>query len=124
MQLECHPSVNTTCAQTQICVCVFYVSSHHPQLLQIQPPLIAPFVCSAAEFLSSVQRHSEACEQRVHAAELAPNEYALVVSAATALRLADRKSEAERWYRLVNIYVYILSMGRVSYGFSWEYSDV
>lgn len=44
----------------------------------------------------------EACEQRVRAAELSPNEYSLVVSAATALRLLDRKVEAEKWYRLVS----------------------
>lgn len=48
-------------------------------------------------------RHLEACEQRVRAAELSSNEYSLVVSAATALRLLDRKVEAEKWYRMVII---------------------
>ena len=55
----------------------------------------------AAEFLTSVARHAEACEQRVKAAELSPNDYSLVVSAATGLRLSDRKVEAEMWYRMV-----------------------
>lgn len=55
----------------------------------------------SAEFLTSVSRHVEACEQRVRAAELSPNDYSLVVSAATALRLLDRKPEAERMYRTV-----------------------
>lgn len=49
-----------------------------------------------------VSRHAEACAAKVHAAELAPTDYALVVGAATALRIMDRKSEAEHWYRQVN----------------------
>lgn len=58
-----------------------------------------------AEFLSSVSRHKEACEERIRAAELSPMEYSLVVSAATALRLVDRKIEAERWYRKVTLII-------------------
>lgn len=63
-----------------------------------------------AEFLTTISRHMEACEQRVRAAELSPNEYSLVVSAATALRLLDRKIEAEKWYRLVST-IFILLCG-------------
>lgn len=71
--------------------------------------IILLVLCFAAEFLSSVQRHSEAVEQRVYAAELAPNDYSMVVAAATALRLADRKAEAERWYRWVNIHSFCIA---------------
>ncbi len=60
------------------------------------------FFNSVAEFLSSASRHLEACEQRVRAAELSPSDYSLVVSAATALRLLEKKQEAEKWYRLVS----------------------
>lgn len=52
-----------------------------------------------------MSRHAEACEQRLTAAELSPNDYSLAVSAATALRLLDRKNEAEKWYRMVSIVV-------------------
>ena len=55
----------------------------------------------SAEFLSSMSRNEEACEQRIKAAELSPNDYSLAVAAATALRLLDRKNEAEKWYRTV-----------------------
>lgn len=55
----------------------------------------------AAEFLSAMSRNEEACEQRIKAAELSPNDYSLAVAAATALRLLDRKNEAEKWYRTV-----------------------
>lgn len=51
--------------------------------------------------MSTLSRHEEACNSRVRAAELSPNDYSLVVSAATALRMLDRKSEAEKWYRQV-----------------------
>lgn len=60
------------------------------------------FSIPLAEFLSSASRHLEACEQRVRAAELSPSDYSLVVSAATALRLLEKKQEAEKWYRLVS----------------------
>lgn len=60
----------------------------------------------AAEFLSSMSRQEEACEQRIKAAELSPSDYSLAVAAATALRLLDRKNEAEKWYRTVRIYFY------------------
>lgn len=59
-----------------------------------------------AEFLSSVSRHVEACEQRIIAAELSPDDYSLAVSVATALRLLDRKNEAEKWYRTVRNQTY------------------
>jgi len=36
---------------------------------------------------------------------LAPNDYALVVAAATAMRLLDRKVEAELWYRKVRLLI-------------------
>lgn len=61
-----------------------------------------PRTIPLAEFLSSASRHSEACEQRIRAAELSPTDYSLVVSAATALRLLEKKQEAEKWYRLVS----------------------
>lgn len=48
-----------------------------------------------------MSRHEEASEQRIKAAELSPNDYSLAVAAATALRLLDRKNEAEKWYRTV-----------------------
>lgn len=63
-------------------------------------PFFVPFF-RVAEFLSSVSRHIEACEQRIIAAELSPDDYSLAVSVATALRLLDRKNEAEKWYRTV-----------------------
>lgn len=59
-----------------------------------------------AEFLSSVSRHAEACEHRIIAAELSPDDYSLAVSVATALRLLDRKNEAEKWYRTVRSQIY------------------
>lgn len=61
------------------------------------------FFCSlrVAEFLNSMSRHEESCAQRIKAAELSPNDYSLAVAAATALRLLDRKNEAEKWYRTV-----------------------
>lgn len=61
-----------------------------------------PFL-NAAEFLTSISRHEEACESRVRAAELSPNDYQLVTAAATALRMLDRKHEAEKWYRQVSV---------------------
>lgn len=54
-----------------------------------------------AEFLTSQSRNAEAVSYRVRAARLAPNDYSLVVAAATALRLMDRKAEAEVLYRKV-----------------------
>lgn len=64
------------------------------------------FYFLVAEFLSSVSRHVEACEQRIIAAELSPDDYSLAVSVATALRLLDRKNEAEKWYRTVCYQIY------------------
>ena len=57
---------------------------------------------NAAEFLTSQSREEEAISYRLHAAELSPNDYSLTVSVATALRLLNRKNEAESWYRKVN----------------------
>lgn len=60
------------------------------------------FLCRTAEFLTSQSRSEEAIFYRIRAAELAPDDYALVVAAATALRLSERKAEAESWYRKVS----------------------
>lgn len=49
--------------------------------------------------MSELERHSEAAAHYVRAAELAPGEYDTVVSAATALRQAGQKLEAEHYYR-------------------------
>lgn len=49
----------------------------------------------------SVGRHEEACRSRVRAAELSPNNYNLVMAAATSLRWRDRKEDALKWYRQV-----------------------
>ena len=51
----------------------------------------------------SIRRQNEASEYRLRAAELSPNDYSLVMAAATALRLQERKAEAEKWYRQVKI---------------------
>ena len=60
-----------------------------------------PFFIQTAEFLASVGRHEEACKSRVRAAELSPNNYNLVMAAATSLRWRDRKEDALKWYRQV-----------------------
>lgn len=66
-----------------------------------------------------MSRNEEACEQRIKAAELSPNDYSLTVAAATALRLLDRKNEAEKWYRTVrNIAFFTLSL---SFAFALNY---
>lgn len=63
-----------------------------------------------------MSRKVEACEQRVRAAELSPNDYSLVVGAATALRLLDRKNDAETWYRMVSFnYKQYIGLLRVFY---------
>lgn len=54
-----------------------------------------------AEFLSTIGRYEEACRSRVRAAELSPNNYKLVMTAATSLRWRDRKEDALKWYRQV-----------------------
>lgn len=56
-----------------------------------------------------MSRNEEACEQRIKAAELSPTDYSLAVAAATALRLLDRKHEAELWYRTVCRIVFSVS---------------
>lgn len=53
----------------------------------------------AGEFLAGQGRHREAAVQYVKAAELRPADYDLVVAAATALRQAERKNDAETWYK-------------------------
>lgn len=44
----------------------------------------------------------------MRAAELSPNDYQLVTAAATALRMLDRKHEAEKWYRQVSRVTYCI----------------
>lgn len=83
-----------TTVKLSILFCYFY----HILLIEIRNF----FLLKIAEFLSSMSRHEEACEQRIRAAELSPSDYSLAVAAATALRLLDRKNEAEKWYRTVN----------------------
>ncbi|XP_075225755.1 transmembrane O-mannosyltransferase targeting cadherins 2 [Lycorma delicatula] len=51
------------------------------------------------QFLSELERHSEAATQYLRAAELAPEQYDFVLSAATALRQAGRNQQAEALYR-------------------------
>lgn len=48
--------------------------------------------------MASQGRHAEAAVHYVRAAELRADDYELAVAAATALRQADRRVEAERWY--------------------------
>lgn len=49
-----------------------------------------------------MSRDQEACAHRIRAVELAPDDYSLVTNAATALRLLDRKEEAEVYYKQVS----------------------
>jgi len=50
-------------------------------------------------FLTSQGRLVEAAEEQLRAAELLRSDYELSVAAASALRQADRRDEAEVWYR-------------------------
>ncbi|EFN60710.1 Transmembrane and TPR repeat-containing protein CG4341 [Camponotus floridanus] len=50
-------------------------------------------------FLTSQGRLVEAAEEQLRAAELSRSDYELSVAAASALRQADRRDEAEVWYR-------------------------
>ncbi|KYN20678.1 hypothetical protein ALC57_06995 [Trachymyrmex cornetzi] len=50
-------------------------------------------------FLTSQGRLVEAAEEQLRAAELVRSDYELSVAAASALRQADRRDEAEVWYR-------------------------
>ncbi|PSN37299.1 Transmembrane and TPR repeat-containing protein [Blattella germanica] len=52
-----------------------------------------------SQFLTELERHAEAAAQFVRAVELAPSQYDLVLSAATALRHAGHKQQAEHFYR-------------------------
>lgn len=65
--------------------------------------LIKKIIIKIAEFLTSIGRYEEACIARMRATELSPNDYQLVTAAATALRILDRKDEAEKWYRQVKV---------------------
>ena len=49
--------------------------------------------------MTELERYSEAALVYLKAAQLAPDQYDLVVSAATALRQAGRHKEAENVYR-------------------------
>ncbi|RZF42735.1 hypothetical protein LSTR_LSTR015153 [Laodelphax striatellus] len=51
------------------------------------------------QFLTELDRHSEAANQYLRATELAPKQYDLVLSAATALRQAGMNHQAENFYR-------------------------
>ncbi|GFG31598.1 hypothetical protein Cfor_11746, partial [Coptotermes formosanus] len=51
------------------------------------------------QFLTELERHAEAAAQYVRAVELAPAQYDLVLSAATALRHAGHAQRAENFYR-------------------------
>lgn len=51
------------------------------------------------QFLSVQGRHSEAAESYVTAANLAPNDYDIIVGAANALRLSGDNAEAEMYYK-------------------------
>ena len=53
----------------------------------------------AGQFLSECDRHAEAADQYIRAAQLAPSEYETVFNAANTLRQAGRNTEAERYYR-------------------------
>ncbi|RZF44540.1 hypothetical protein LSTR_LSTR002313 [Laodelphax striatellus] len=69
--------------------------------------LKAPILASAdptvyqhfGQFLAELDRHSEAANQYLRATELAPKQYDLVLSAATALRQAGMNHQAENFYR-------------------------
>ncbi|XP_043487611.1 protein O-mannosyl-transferase TMTC2-like isoform X1 [Polistes fuscatus] len=50
-------------------------------------------------FLTSQGRLAEAAEEQLRAAELSRSDYELSVAAASALRQADRRDEAEIWYK-------------------------
>jgi Tfp pilus assembly protein PilF len=53
----------------------------------------------SGQFLTELERHAEAAAQYVRAVELAPAQYDLVLSAATALRHAGHAQRAENFYR-------------------------
>ena len=57
------------------------------------------FFCISGQFLSELERHEDAADLYVKAAELAPSEYEIVFNAANTLRQAGRNSEAEDYYR-------------------------
>jgi tetratricopeptide (TPR) repeat protein len=56
------------------------------------------FVC-AGQFLSELERHDEAAQHYLRAAELAPEDYEIVFNAANALRQSGQNAEAEMFYR-------------------------
>lgn len=57
------------------------------------------FYLISGQFLSELERHTEAASQYLRAIELAPDQYDLVLSGATALRQAGRNQQAEALYR-------------------------
>jgi len=63
---------------------------------RIQQRLVGKF---PGLFLTSQGRLVEAAEEQLRAAELSRSDYELSVAAASALRQADRREEAEIWYR-------------------------
>lgn len=54
----------------------------------------------AGQFLSEVERHEDAADHYVKAAQLAPSEYEIIFNAANTLRQAGRNKQAEEYYRL------------------------
>ncbi|XP_068208484.1 LOW QUALITY PROTEIN: protein O-mannosyl-transferase TMTC2-like [Palaemon carinicauda] len=52
------------------------------------------------QFLSEVERHEDAADHYVRAAQLAPSEYEIIFNAANTLRQAGRNKQAEEYYRL------------------------
>lgn len=55
---------------------------------------------NAGQFLSEVERHEDAADHYVKAAQLAPSEYEIIFNAANTLRQAGRNKQAEEYYRL------------------------
>ena len=66
--------------------------------MNLTPPPLSNFQF-AGQYLSECERHAEAADQYIRAAQLAPSEYETVFNAANTLRQAGRNGEAERYYR-------------------------
>lgn len=54
----------------------------------------------AGQFLAELERHDDAADHYLKAAQLAPSEYEIVFNAANTLRQAGRNKEAEHYYRM------------------------
>lgn len=52
------------------------------------------------QFLAELERHDDAANHYLKAAQLAPSEYEIIFNAANTLRQAGRNHEAEHYYRL------------------------